>query len=436
MITSDREAITRKTELRHFFRRLLAGMQVLKDNPKYLWIFPIYIILAFLLWIFRWNIFNIGSVGVFAPMIDSFVKLMLIVIYLICLFVIPLIAGTPRGSMAVRQCFQKAGLINHAGEPPVLISRQHSKETPELEIWIFDSCGIPMEDWENKKGDIEAALNLTVAEFAWENGYKKFLMYTVPAATALPDMLPWRDEYLSDKNFVLMLGRSYTRAVSVNLSHTPHVLLGGSTGSGKSVLLKLMLMQALKKGASVYIADFKGGVDFPSAWHYKCRMCFEEQDALTLLTELVTELESRKALLCDADCRNIDDYNLSSSSRLDRKIFACDEVAEMLDKTGRDKDDKELLKQIEGKLSTIARQGRAFGIHLILATQRPDANILAGQIKNNLDFRICGKADNVLSQIILDNTNAADQIPKDARGRFILSDGTVFQAYWLDESQL
>ena len=97
---------------------------------------------------------------------------------------------------------------------------------------------------------------------------------------------------------------------------------------------------------------------------------------------------------------------------------------------------KEVLAQIENKLATLSRLGRAFGIHLILATQRPDANILPGQIKNNLDFRVCGRADNVLSQIILDNTSAADQIPKDARGRFITGDGTVFQAYLLDEKQL
>ena len=88
----------------------------------------------------------------------------------------------------------------------------------------------------------------------------------------------------------------------------------------------------------------------------------------------------------------------------------------MLDKTGTDNERKKLLAQIENKLSTIARQGRAFGIHLILATQRPDATIIPGQIRSNMDFRVCGRADSVLSQIILDNTNAAEQIPKDARG--------------------
>ena len=79
---------------------------------------------------------------------------------------------------------------------------------------------------------------------------------------------------------------------------------------------------------------------------------------------------------------------------------------------------------------------RAFGIHLILAMQRPDATIIPGQIRNNMDFRVCGRADSVLSQIILDNTSAAEQIPKDARGRFITGDGTVFQGYLFDEEQL
>lgn len=117
-------------------------------------------------------------------------------------------------------------------------------------------------------------------------------------------------------------------------------------------------------------------------------------------------------------------------------IFACDEVAELLDKTGADSERKKLIAQVENKLATIARQGRAFGVHLILATQRPDANIIPGQIKNNMDFRVCGRADNVLSQIILDSTIAADQIPKDTQGRFITGDGTVFQGYFFDESKL
>ena len=262
------------------------------------------------------------------------------------------------------------------------------------------------------------------------------ILDTVSAGDDLPEVLKWKDSYLSPKSFVLVLGESYTGPVTVNLAHIPHILLGGSTGSGKSVLLKLLLMQALHKGAEVYITDFKGGVDFPKVWHEKCRMCFTEENLRYTLDQLVAVLEYRKNAFKALGCPNIDAYNETTEQPLPRLIFACDEVAEMLDKTGADNERKKLLAQIENKLSTIARQGRAFGIHLILATQRPDATIIPGQIRNNMDFRVCGRADSVLSQIILDNTGAADQIPKDARGRFITGDGTVFQGYLFDEGQL
>ena len=70
----------------------------------------------------------------------------------------------------------------------------------------------------------------------------------------------------------------------------------------------------------------------------------------------------------------------------------------------------------------------------LLATQRPDANVVPGQIKNNLDIRVCGRADLVLSQIIMDNGSAND-LPKDIPGRFItnLGGGTIFQGYMLPD---
>ena len=159
-----------------------------------------------------------------------------------------------------------------------------------------------------------------------------------------------------------------------------------------------------------------------------------EKDLLELLNRLVDELEERKKLFVEADASNITDYFQKTNHFLNRIIFSCDEVAELLDKTGAYKERKELLSQIEARLSTLARQGRAFGIHLVLATQRPDANILPGQIKNNLNVRICGRADATLSTIIIGDGRAAEQIPSDAQGRFITADGTVFQAYYFDDS--
>ena len=341
----------------------------------------------------------------------------------------------PIGKRSVQDRLKSIGLINHTEAVPELKSKRKDKQNPRISIWEFTSQGIPLKVWKDKQAAIETALDITIVKIKNGSGKSRVLIQAVPAVSDLPDMIKWKDKNLSLQSFILNLGESVTGPVTVNLTKVPHILLGGATGSGKSVLLKLLLMQANRKGANVCIADFKGGVDFPPVWHKECRMCFEEQSTLELLTELTEELERRKQLLKAAGLPNIDHYNAATGENLQRFIFACDELAEMLDKTGLTKEQKEIVVKIESRLSVIARQGRAFGIHLILATQRPDANILSGQIRNNINCRICGRADNILSQIILDNTAAAEQIPKDASGRFLLHDGTVFQAYWFDDTK-
>ena len=342
----------------------------------------------------------------------------------------------PFGRKAAQDQLQSVGLANHAGMAPDLLRKRRDRDNPRVTVWEFRNQSIPLTVWEDKRASIEAALDVSIVKMVYGKTKSRVLVYAVPTQTSLPDVLWWSDTYLSPDSFVLTLGESLTGPVTVNLAHIPHILLGGSTGSGKSVLLKLLLMQSLRKGAEVYIADFKGGVDFPKVWHQKCRMCFTEADLLYTLNQLVAVLEYRKGRLAETGCPNLDTYNEATGEDLPRLVFACDEVAEVLDKTGADAERKKLLAQIESKLATIARLGRAFGIHLILATQRPDATIIPGQIKNNLDFRVCGRAESVLSSIILDNGSAAEQIPKDARGRFITGDGTVFQGFLFDDRQL
>jgi len=342
----------------------------------------------------------------------------------------------PFGRKATQDQLQSIGLVNHAGMVPLLQRKYVDKVNSNITIWEFRNQGIPLDAWENKKTSIEAVLDIMIVKMKYGKGKSHVLLYTVSAKSDLPELLNWKDSYLSQDNFVLALGEGLTGPVTVNLANIPHILLGGATGSGKSVLLKLLLMQAIRKGAEVSIADFKGGVDFPPAWHKRCWMCFDEQDLLVLLTGLVEELHRRKELFASTGKPNIDQYNVATENDLHRIIFACDEVAEVLDRTGLTKEQKEVVSQIENRLATIARLGRAFGIHLLLATQRPDANLISGQIRNNLNCRICGRADNILSQLILDSTDAANQIPKDAKGRFMLHDGTIFQGYLFDEYKL
>ena len=416
--------------------RVLPRLDPTSDAPVKLIFLILYILGAILIWNTQADIAaSTENIEYISPIAEFAARNIFATYLIVAGIAVTILILTPIGKRSVQDQLKSIGLINHSEAVPELKSKRKDKKNPKISIWEFTSQGIPLKVWKDKQAAIETALDITIVKMKNGSGKSRVLLHTVPAVSDLPDMIQWKDRYLSQQSFILNLGEGFTGPVTVDLARVPHILLGGATGSGKSVLLKLLLMQANKKGAKVCIADFNGGVDFPPVWHKECRMCFEEQSTLELLTELTEELERRKQLLKASGLPNIDHYNVATGENLQRYIFACDELAEMLDKTGLTKEQKETVVKIESLLGTIARQGRAFGIHLILATQRPDSTILNGQIKNNINCRICGRADNVLSMIILDKTDAADQIPEDAQGRFLLHDGTMFQAYWFDDTE-
>ena len=436
MRNEDKERLNRQSQKKYFFHRLRNGCKAVWEKTVHKIILIAFYPASILIWyLFKSNL-GLEDIPLISPVFIVLVDLMLPALLIGGTFVILILFGTPYGFNQTSNEFQRIGMTNSAGEVPMLLTRTHDERHSKVEILEFDAVGIPLTEWEKERGYIEAALNVNIVKIIEGRDKRRVLLHVVPADSGLPDFIEWDDRYLTDDDSTLILGKSQLGLESVDLSKIPHILLGGSTGSGKSILLKVLLVQSLKKNAIVSIADFKGGVDFPKVWHDKCKMCFDEETLLKILTELTDELQRRKTLFREYGCANISDYNKHSAVPLQRHIFACDEVAEVLDKTGLTKEQKERIGLIENRLSMIARQGRAFGIHLILATQRPDANILSGQIRNNIDCRVCGRADTILSQIILDNTTAAEQIPKDKAGRFIRHDGTVFQGFWVDESNI
>lgn len=120
-----------------------------------------------------------------------------------------------------------------------------------------------------------------------------------------------------------------------------------------------------------------------------------------------------------------------------RVLIIIDELGEVLDKVGLSDEEKELTQKIDGALSSFARVSRATGIHMLFGIQRPDAKIIAGQIKTNVTGRICGRvADGPASEIVL-NSTAAAQLPK-VKGRMIYQNGgelEVFQGYFFQDDR-
>lgn len=325
--------------------------------------------------------------------------------------------------------FLNKGLITHGGEVPIL---KYSIKKGKFITYKFYNPGIPIDEWYEKSKKIAIAFGITIASIEDEDGtivikgYNGFYKYS--------KKIYWEDSMLLDDDRIVV-GDNLGRPEVWNLEVHPHALIGGTTGSGKTVVFKSIIHQCMMKNYEVYIVDFKKGVDFSSKWRKDCAFITSKEKVVECLSAIVEELERREYLLAKANCRSLGMYNcINTSNNLSRIIVACDEVGSLLDLTALSADEKQLTVKIYRLITTIARLGRATGINLLLSTQRPDAKILTGDLKSNITYRLSGRADNILSQIILDNT-LASEIPKNIPGIFVNQEGNWIKGYLLTEDE-
>ena len=329
--------------------------------------------------------------------------------------------------------FRDIGFIGKNNKIPYFL---YKKEDGKKGIYAFKS-NIPVNDWIKAKDRLEVGLECSIRQV--REGNKKGIveLVTVSSDYKIPELLPWKDEYILPGDGILCIGESDLEQVKFDLNRTPHVLAAGETGSGKSVTLRCMLWQMIKKGCRIYMIDFKGGVEFGKVYEKYGEVITDRERALVVLEILVKENAARLKLFRDMEVKNLKEYNKKTHKNLSRIGVFIDEIAEMLDKKGVAKEDKAIYEQLEGYLSTLARLSRATGINLFLGVQRPDANVLTGQIKNNIPVRISGRfADKTASEIVLGNT-AACNLP-DVKGRFLYKVGNEtieFQSYYFDDEK-
>lgn len=434
MQSGQKDSVYSQSVRRNCSMRIRQGVYAVMHNPFKLLIFVIFLSLGLSL-ILSFYALRDTSDSVIRNMQYVMFGLFFEISYIPMLLLILFLMGKPKEAWKIDPAMQRICVQNGIGETPILYEYKKLDENNAIML-TFVGYGIPLSFYKDKLEEIEASLNINIASISQGDSLYKVKIMAVKYENALDRAIHWKESFLSDDDFMLIVGESPIGKEKVNLNKLPHILIGGSTGSGKSVLLKNLVYQAAKKDADVYIADFKGGIDFNGPWRNITTVITSMDKLIWLLNDVLTELESRKERLLAENVVNISEYNKGSQYPLKRIVIACDEVAELLDKTGLDKETKEKVNLIESALSTIARQGRAFGIHLILATQRPDANILSGQIRNNIDYRICGRADDILSKIVLDNTDASERIDKNSQGLFLTNTGVLLKAYFFTENDV
>ena len=417
-----------------FFKGIGQGIKALRDNLILVIIFCIITLACGVIFVFRQEILArlITDEGfhVLQILLPGIVVFPVLVLY---------IFGTSSKTNAGEfdERFAQIKFCNKAGIYPTLIK----KETSDKKIiYSFKSLGIALSEWRARKVELEVALDCNIVKFEQDKNTKQIIqIHTVPASTGIPTNIVWENEFIRREDFEIVTGMTLLDNVNFDLCKYPHALIAGVTGSGKSVILRCMLWQCIVKGAKAFMIDFKGGVEFTAFEDYG-EVITDRENALELLKELTAEMKSRLAAFKNTGVKDLQEYNKKySDNELCRIVIVCDEIAEMLDKTGLSKADSAIYYEIEKELSSIARPGRAPGIHMLLATQRPDAKVIVGQIKNNLPIRISGRmTDPQASEMVLGSPKATE-IPAEVRGRFMYnvgSDTYEFQAYIFQDKDI
>jgi S-DNA-T family DNA segregation ATPase FtsK/SpoIIIE len=190
-----------------------------------------------------------------------------------------------------------------------------------------------------------------------------------------------------------------------DLAKLPHLLIAGTTGSGKSVGINAMILSFLYRNSpddlklmmiDPKMLEFSIYNDIP---HLLTPVITEPKKAIAGLSNMVKEMERRYKLMSDGKVKNIENYNAKfPDNKMPYIVVIIDELADLMMTGGKD---------VEYSIARLAQMARASGIHLIVATQRPSVDVVTGLIKANLPSRISYKVGQKIdSKVILDTFGA------------------------------
>lgn len=287
------------------------------------------------------------------------------------------------------------------------------REAPQLVRYrVKPQAGIKVVALANRAEDLQVHLGLHQAPIINVAGG----FVTVDLAKETPDMVHWRDvvadpAYRAEPGLVAFpVGVGVdNRVITADLADagTCHLLVAGGTGSGKSEFLKAMVASLIRKHTpsslkmSIVDPKFLTFGPLKKSPFLAGPLIHNVKEAILCLEGATKEMNRRYRQLADEKFENLADRFKAGRQDLPFHLIIFDEYADMV--VG-DKKDKKVFENLASKL---AAKGRAAGLHLILATQRPDARVVTGVIKANLPFKICFKVSNAAnSQIVLDQTGA------------------------------
>ncbi len=245
---------------------------------------------------------------------------------------------------------------------------------------------------------------------------------TIPGSSSVGIELPksfrenvYLSEIISSKDFSkkniklpIALGKSISGFPIIgDLSSMPHLLIAGTTGSGKSVCINTIILSLLYKHTPekckfilidpkmLELSTYEG---IP---HLLCPVITEAKRAASVLGWVVKEMESRYRLMTRVGVRNIDGYNEKHKISMPYIVVIVDEMSDLMLVAG---------KEIENYIQKLSQMARAAGIHIIMATQRPSVDVITGTIKANFPTRISFQVTSKIDSRTILGEQGAEQL--------------------------
>jgi len=245
---------------------------------------------------------------------------------------------------------------------------------------------------------------------------------TIPGSSTIGIELPnssrenvYLSEIISSTNFLkkeiklpITLGKSISGIPIVgDLASMPHLLIAGTTGSGKSVCINTIILSLLYKHkpekCKFILIDPKmlELSTYEGIPHLLCPVITEAKRAASVLGWVVKEMESRYRLMTREGVKNIDGYNSKHKLPMPYIVVIVDEMSDLMLVAG---------KEIEGYIQKLSQMARAAGIHIIMATQRPSVDVITGTIKANFPTRISFQVTSKIDSRTILGEQGAEQL--------------------------
>ena len=282
---------------------------------------------------------------------------------------------------------------------------------------ILPTPGTKVSKIVNLSNDI--ALNLAAKDVRIEAPIPGKSLIGIEIPNTVNELVTMKEVFVNDKDnspLSVALGKDVSgEAIFTRIDKTPHLLIAGSTGSGKSVCVNTIITSILLKNkpdkVKLIMIDPKM-VElsiYDGIPHLLTSVVTDPLKAADVLHKVVLEMESRYREFARTRVRNIEGYNKIAEKDPDYKelpyiVVIIDELADLMMVSS---------KEVEESIARIAQKARAAGIHMIIATQRPSVDVITGVIKTNIPSRIAfAVSSSVDSRTILDKSGAETLLGK------------------------